>query len=98
MTTGDQDNPIRLDRWLHHVRVFKTRSVAADAISAGGIRVNGRPCRKPAQILRPDDVVTVSAHGRVRSLRLIAPGTRRGPPAEAATLYEELGPPVPPRP
>lgn len=81
---------IRLDKWLHHARLFKTRTLAADAISGGGIRVNGSPCRKPAQVLRPGDVVTVSAHGQVRALRMLAPGERRGPASEAAQLYEDI--------
>ena len=81
---------IRLDRWLHHARLFRTRTLAADAIEAGGIRVNGKPCRKPAQILRSGDMVTVSAHGRVRVLRVIDLGERRGPASDAVTLYEEL--------
>lgn len=59
-------------------------------IGGGGIRVNGQPCRKPAQILRPGDTVTVSAHGRVRVLRMLQPGERRGPATEAATLYQEI--------
>ncbi|WP_287882669.1 MULTISPECIES: RNA-binding S4 domain-containing protein [Paracoccus] len=81
---------IRLDRWLHHARLFKTRTLAADAIGAGGIRVNGQPCSKPAQAVRGGDTVTVSVHGRVRVLRVRLLGERRGPASEAATLYEEL--------
>ncbi|WP_323008831.1 RNA-binding S4 domain-containing protein [Paracoccus sp. (in: a-proteobacteria)] len=81
---------IRLDRWLHHARLFKTRTLAADAIGAGGIRVNGQPCSKPAQAVRGGDTITVSAHGRVRVMRVLVLGERRGPASEAATLYEEL--------
>ncbi|QRZ13887.1 RNA-binding S4 domain-containing protein [Paracoccus methylovorus] len=81
---------IRLDRWLHHARLFKTRTLAADAIGAGGIRVNGQPCSKPAQVVRSGDTITVSAHGRVRVMRVLVLGERRGPASEAATLYEEL--------
>lgn len=83
---------IRLDRWLHHARLFKTRTLAADAIGGGGVRLNGQPCRKPARIVRPGDAVTVSAHGRVRVLRVRALGERRGPAVEAAGLYEEIEP------
>ena len=85
---------IRLDRWLCHARVFKTRSLAADRICAGGIRVNGTPCRKPGQELRPGDVVTAAVPGGVRSLRMRAPGARRGPPAEARLLYDDLDAPA----
>lgn len=83
---------VRLDRWLHFARVFKTRTLAADAIAGGGIRLNGQPCSKPAQPVRHGDTVTVSAHGRVRALRVLNCGERRGPATEAATLYEEIGP------
>jgi len=87
---GEGGESIRLDRWLHHARLFKTRTLAADAIGAGGIRLNGQPCSKPAQAVRGGDTVTVSAHGRVRVLRILLLGARRGPASEAATLYEEL--------
>lgn len=84
---------IRLDRWLCHARVFKTRTLAADRIAEGGVRVNGAPCRKPGYELKPGDIVTAAVPGAVRSLRMISPGERRGPPAEARTLYEDLDAP-----
>ena len=90
MSEAGSGDAIRLDRWLHHARLFKTRTLAAESIGGGGIRVNGQPCRKPAQIVRPGDTVTVSAHGRVRVLRMLQPGDRRGPAPEAATRYEEI--------
>ena len=92
MSEAGGGDAIRLDRWLHHARLFKTRTLAAEAIGGGGIRVNGQPCRKPAQMVRPGDTVTVSAHGRVRVLRVLALGERRGPATEAATLYEDVNP------
>ncbi|MDO5369979.1 RNA-binding S4 domain-containing protein [Paracoccus sp. (in: a-proteobacteria)] len=84
---------IRLDRWLCHARVFKTRTMAADRISEGGVRVNGAPCRKPGHEVKPGDVVTAAAPGGVRSLRVLAPGERRGPAPEARALYEDLDAP-----
>lgn len=81
-----------MDRWLHHARLFRTRTLAAEAISCGGIRLNGKPCRKPAQSLRNGDVVTVSAHGQVRVLKVLDFGERRGPATEAAVLYDEVAP------
>lgn len=90
--TADAPATIRLDKWLCHARVFKTRTLAADRIAQGGIRVNGTPCRKPGHELRPGDVVTAAVPGGVRSLRMVAPGERRGPAAEARTLYEDLDP------
>lgn len=90
MTETEAALNIRLDRWLHHARLFRTRTLAADAISEGGIRLNGQACRKPAQSVRPGDVVTVSAHGRVRVMKITDLGERRGPATEAAGLYEEI--------
>ena len=87
---------IRLYRWLCHARVFKTRTMAADRIAAGGVRINGAPCRKPGHEVKVGDVVTAAAPGGVRSLRVLSPGERRGPASEARELYEDLdAPPVP---
>lgn len=87
---------IRLDRWLCHARVFKTRTMAAEQIAAGGVRINGAPCRKPGHEVKVGDVVTAAAPGGVRSLRVLSPGERRGPASEARELYEDLdAPPVP---
>lgn len=90
MSEAEDAAGIRLDRWLHHARLFKTRTIAAAAISGGGIRLNGKPCLKPAQPVRHGDAVTVSAHGQVRVLRVMGLGDRRGPASEAAALYAEI--------
>ncbi|TJZ93778.1 RNA-binding S4 domain-containing protein [Paracoccus gahaiensis] len=84
---------LRLDKWLCHARVFKTRGLAAARIEGGGIRVNGQPCRKPGRAVRPGDRLTVSAHGDVRAMTVLALGERRGPPAEAQALYRDDSPP-----
>lgn len=89
--------PIRLDKWLWHARIFKSRSLAAGAVTTGRMRLNGQIVAKPAQPLRPGDVLTFTIGQRVRVLRVIAPGSRRGPASEAATLYEDLSPPPPAR-
>ena len=67
---------------------------AADAVQrdASSIHLLAVSKTKPAQAVRPGDTVTVSAHGRVRVLRVLALGERRGPATEAATLYEDVNP------
>ncbi len=82
----------RLDKWLWFTRVAKTRSLAARLIGAGKARVNRVRTSRPSQTVRPGDVVTLMIHGRVRILKVVDCGTRRGPAAEAATLYEDLSP------
>lgn len=81
---------LRLDKWLFHARLFKSRGLAAERIEAGGVRLNGQPSRKPGRSVRPGDVLVLSAHGRVQSLEVLALGTRRGPATEAQTLYRSL--------
>lgn len=86
----------RLDKWLWFVRVIKTRTQAAGLVTDGKVRVNRVRVDKPSQTVRPGDVVTVSVRGHVRVLKMVAAGERRGPPAQARELYEDLTPPPPP--
>jgi ribosome-associated heat shock protein Hsp15 len=85
-------NGHRLDKWLWFARVVKTRTLAARLIAAGKVRVNRERIDKPSQMVRPGAVVTVLVNGRVRILKVLAAGLRRGPPADALQLYEELTP------
>lgn len=92
--TGQQQSGaegLRLDKWLFHARLFKSRGLAAERIAGGGVRLNGQPCRKPAKAVRPGDRLTISAYGQVHSLEILALGIRRGPAPEAQALYHDLG-------
>lgn len=80
----------RLDKWLWYARVTKTRTLAATLVQNGKVRVNRERTLKPRQQVKADDVVTIAVHGRVRVLRVLAPGERRGPAKEAVELYEEI--------
>ncbi len=84
----------RLDVWLWRARFFKTRSLAASVIEAGRIRVThegiSTRVEKPARLVRPGDEVIFAFNGQVTAVRVINPGHRRGPPAEARSLYEEI--------
>ena len=87
----------RVDQWLWFARVVKSRTQAADLVLAGKVRLNREHIEKPSLVVKIGDVLTVTAHERVRVLKVAAAGVRRGPPAEAATLFEDLTPaPVPP--
>lgn len=83
---------IRLDRWLFHARLSKSRTLACAAIAAGHVRVNGRITDKPAASVGPGDVLTLRLGAGVRVLRVLDTGRRRGPAEEARTLYEEIPP------
>lgn len=88
---AEAPDSIRLDKWLWHARFFKSRNLAAAAVR-GPLRLNGQPVSKPAQQVRPGDVVTFTQANRVRVIRMLAPGHRRGPAPEAQMLFEDLGP------
>jgi ribosome-associated heat shock protein Hsp15 len=93
----DPAESVRLDKWLWAARVFKTRSLAADACDGGKVDVNAQAA-KPAKSLRPGDVVRVTLpQGRYRTLKVALLGERRGPASAARTLFEDLTPPEPPR-
>ena len=83
----------RLDKWLWFARIVKSRTLAAQLVQDGKVRINRAKVAKPAQAVRPNDVLTVVVRGNVQVLRVVAPGARRGPPAEARLLYELLSPP-----
>ena len=84
----------RLDKWLWFARIAKSRTLAAQLVQDGKVRVNRAKVAKPAQTVRPDDVLTIVIRGNIQVLKVLAPGARRGPPAEARQLYEMLSPAV----
>jgi ribosomal 50S subunit-recycling heat shock protein len=88
------DDACRADVWLWRARFFKTRSLAARLIGEGRVRVTraGAETRldKPSRALKPGDEVVFALGGRLVAVRVEATGERRGPAAEARTLYSPL--------
>lgn len=87
----------RVDRWLWFARVVKSRTLAAGLVEAGRVRLNREKVAKTSQNVRPGDVLTLTIGPRLRILKVVALGMRRGPAPEAQTLYEDVSPPAPPR-
>ena len=86
------DTPLRLDKWLWFARFFKTRSVATKAISDGRFRLDGIIMNKPHRHALCGQVLTFIQGDRIRVVRILALGSRRGPASEASMLYEDLTP------
>ena len=82
---------MRLDKWLWHARFFKSRSLAARHIETARCRINGRVVDKPHATVAPGMVLTFALGSRVRVLRIVALGERRGPAPEAQALYDDIG-------
>ena len=83
---------LRLDKWLVHARFCKTRDLAADLIISGHLRLNSQPCGKPGHGVMPGDTLTFPLGPRIRVIRILALGLRRGPAAQTQTLYLDLAP------
>jgi ribosome-associated heat shock protein Hsp15 len=79
---------MRLDKWLWAARFYKTRSLAAEAIAAGHVSVNGERA-KAAKALRAGDAVEIRRPPYVHGIVVKALSERRGPAPEAQALYEE---------
>jgi ribosome-associated heat shock protein Hsp15 len=80
----------RIDRWLWHARLVRTRGDAAALAGAGYVRVNGARVAAPSRQVRTGDVVTVALDRSVRVLKVRGFVERRGPATTAQTLYEDL--------
>jgi len=85
----------RLDKWLWFARFARTRSLAAKLCESGLVTLGGAAVGKPNRSVRAGDVLAIPQGRVVRTVRVTALGERRGPPAEARTLYEELAEPRP---
>lgn len=84
----------RVDVWLWRARFFKTRSMAARFVEAGGVRLTraGAETRldKPSRTLKLGDALVFALGGRLTAIRIEAFGERRGPASEARGLYSQL--------
>ncbi|MGB8275523.1 MAG: RNA-binding S4 domain-containing protein [Alphaproteobacteria bacterium] len=83
---------LRVDKWLWQARFFKSRTRASALCAAGRLRVGGQVVTKAHHPVGPGDVLTFPMGSRIRVVRILALGGRRGPAAEAALLYEDLSP------
>ena len=83
----------RIDKWLWHARVVRTRSAAAALAASGHVRLNSLRIDAASRTVRAGDVVTIALDRSVRVLKVVAFAERRGGAEAACILYEDLTPP-----
>lgn len=66
----------RIDKWMWAVRIFKTRSIAAEACKKGRISINGAQA-KAARMVKPGDVVQVRKPPVTYSFKVLQPIEKR---------------------
>ena len=82
---------MRVDRYLHCIRLLKSRTLAQGLIDTGHVRIDGRRVAKPSEPVRVGSIVALPLRGAVRIVEVLALPERRGPPAEARACFRELG-------
>lgn len=85
---GAADTPVRIDKWLWAARLFKTRSLAQQAVDNGRVLVDGQRV-KPSRALRIGDEIGLRIGDSPRVLRVRGLSDRRGPASVAQALYDE---------
>jgi ribosome-associated heat shock protein Hsp15 len=80
----------RIDKWLWHARVVRTRSAAAALAASGHVRVNAQRIDAASRTVRTGDVITVALDRAVRVLKVIGFAERRGSAEDARALCEDL--------
>ncbi len=81
----------RLDLWLWRARFFKTRAAASDAVESGAVRLARVGAvalvRRAGVQIGAGDVLCIANHAGVQIVEVRALCARRGPAAEARSLY-----------
>ena len=81
----------RIDKWLWHARMVRTRGDAAALATAGFVRVNGKRMTAASHLVRIGDVITLALDRSVRVVRVEGTCERRGNASAARVLYRDLG-------
>lgn len=86
---------VRVDAWTWSVRLFPSRTKAADACRGGHVKVNGDAAQPSKNVVPGDRVQVTGAMGRIRILEVVETVSKRVGAPVAATCYIDHSPPPP---
>ncbi|WP_444757443.1 RNA-binding S4 domain-containing protein [Pseudomonas sp. A014] len=85
---AEDDDKVRLDKWLWAARFYKTRALAKAAIESGKVHCRGERCKPGKEPRVGDEFVLRTGFDEKTVMVKALSVVRRGAP-EAQTLYEE---------
>ncbi|PHM33171.1 ribosome-associated heat shock protein Hsp15 [Xenorhabdus innexi] len=88
MPNSDNNQAVRLDKWLWAARFYKTRSIARDMIDGGKVHYNGQR-GKPSKLVELNAVIKLRQGSDERTVTVLALSSQRRGATEAQQLYQE---------
>jgi ribosome-associated heat shock protein Hsp15 len=85
---NDENEKLRIDKWLWAARFFKTRSLAVDAVESGKVTINEARI-KPAKTVGPGDHLVIRLGQYHFEIEVLGISNKRGGAPEAQKLYRE---------
>ena len=93
MTTNViEKKTLRLDIYLHYIRIFKSRSIATKFVLTNRLRISGHVIQKPHKMICIGDVLTMTINNNIKILKVLGIPNRRGPYSESLNFYEDITP------
>jgi len=89
----NQENSVRIDKWLWAVRLFKTRSLATEACRKGLVKVDGHTVKASREI-KLNDVITAEVNDVVRTIKVLGLISNRVGAVLVSTHAQELTDPA----
>ncbi len=85
---NEDTEKLRIDKWLWAARFYKTRSLAAEAVDSGKVKVNGVEAKR-AKTVGAGDQLELRLGSFVFHIDMLAISNKRGSAPDAQKLYRE---------